>query len=43
MGSANMKLTPTTTEIQKPEFAFNAGNVSTTITPEPNRTPFVIE
>ena len=43
MGSAKMKLTPMTTEIQKPEFALNAGNVSTRMTPTPKRTPFVIE
>jgi hypothetical protein len=38
-----MKLAPTTTEIQKPEFALNAGNVRTRMTPAPNKTPFVIE
>jgi hypothetical protein len=43
MGSAKMKLTPTTTEIQKPEFALNAGNVRIKMTPAPNRTPFVIK
>jgi hypothetical protein len=43
MGSANMKLAHTTTEIQKPELALNAGNVSTRTTPTPNRTPLVIE
>jgi hypothetical protein len=43
MGSAKMKLAPTTTEIQKPELALNAGNVKTRMTPAPKRTPFVIE